>query len=117
DSDSVAAPAKSNSDMWLGSKANLVGVDSNEQQHIGGTRFGAANAEGRGVAPSPRGCIARPTRGVGGSWTEMRTHAGVVREYRGTGRGSRIVHRDLRFRDGRPCDYAQERVPERSVRF
>jgi hypothetical protein len=41
----VAAPTKANAQMRLRSKPHLVGMDSDEQQHIGRTGFRASNSE------------------------------------------------------------------------
>ena len=81
---SVAAPAKSNTDMWLRSESHFIGVNSHEQKYIGRTAARAANSNGRGISARSRRGIARAGRRVGRS--HARTDSAVVGQHRGAAR-------------------------------
>ena len=81
---SVAAPAKSNTDMWLRSESHFIGVNSHEQKYIGRTAARAANSNGHGISARSRRSIARAGCRVGRSYA--RTDSAVVGQHRGAAR-------------------------------
>jgi hypothetical protein len=80
-SQSVAAPAKPNTDMWLRPESHFIGVNSYEQEYIGLTAACAANSKGCGISARSRQGIACAARRVARS--DARTDGAVVGQHRG----------------------------------
>jgi len=80
----ISAPAESNPQMGLGAKSHFVGVNANEQHHVGlaipRSTEREARAVGSGRVGSHGGTIA--IRRVGYTWTNPRADTAVVRQNR-----------------------------------
>jgi hypothetical protein len=83
-SQSVAAPAKPNTDVWLRPESHFIGVNSHEEKYIGLTAARATNSKGGGISARSRRRIARATRRIGRSYA--RTDGAVVGQHGGAAR-------------------------------
>jgi hypothetical protein len=114
-SESVASPAKPDTDPGLGRESHFVGVDSDQQEYIGVAGTRAAHPERRGAGACSRNGIARAAGGIGRS--DVSTGAAVIGQQRGATRVRVGGCRCLRSRRIRSGENAPTPVHQTSVRF